>query len=96
MTLNKYLNQKDPIRMPCVLLKDSELIVSSVHTDIMKNVTSRVYINHTNPLVAGVEYKLIGTRLYATDGHGNEKGASCFRISDDSKYNSYNPKFKTT
>jgi hypothetical protein len=80
MTLTDYLNQKDPQRMPNVVLKKHELIIANTRTTIMGDKTSRVYINHDNPLVAGTEYCLIGSRLYTVDRDGNARNPSCFRV----------------
>lgn len=80
MTLKQYLKQKDPVRMPDVILTKKELIIASTHTNIRKETRSRVYIDTLNSLVAGLEYCLIGTHLYAVDSSGNPKGMSCFRI----------------
>lgn len=93
MTLHQYLSQKNPARMLSVIIKDKELSVASVYISARGEISSRVYINTDNPLLAGVEYRLIGTYLHAVDRDGNAKGRSCFRINDESKYNSYNPKF---
>jgi hypothetical protein len=87
MTLKEYLNQKDPIKMPEVVLKKSELIIANTRKDVMGRETSRVYINSDNPLVAGVEYQLKDGHLYTVDGDGNRKilGMSVFRVEDNAK-----------
>ena len=80
MTLKQYLNQKDPARMPQVILEKKDYIVASTRTNITGEKRSRVYINTDNPLLAGVEYCLIGSGFYTVDRDGNPKNRSCFRI----------------
>lgn len=80
MTLTEYINQQEPQRMPVVKLINKEVIVAATHTDVMGNVTKSVYINNPHPLVAGIEYCLIGGTLYTTDKHGNAKNRSCFHV----------------
>ncbi len=80
MTLKQYLNQKDPIHMPHVVLEKKEYKITNSRTSVMGETRSTVYINSDNPLVAGVEYCLIGSHLYTVDRDGNTKGMSCFRI----------------
>ncbi len=80
MTLREYLGQKDPQKQQNVVLTKKEYIVA--HVSVMHNSEkrTRVYINSYNPLVAGREYCLIGTRFYTTDSDGNPKNRSCFKI----------------
>lgn len=79
MTLNEYLKQKDPVRYPCVVLKKNQYKIAGTHT-IRGEQRSRVYIITKNPLIAGIEYCLIGKWFYATDSDGNPKGRSVFSI----------------
>lgn len=80
MTLKQYLNQKDPARMPQVVLGEKDYIVAGTITRITGEKRSRVYINTKDPLLAGIEYCLIGSGLYTVDRDGNPKNRSCFRI----------------
>ncbi len=80
MTLKEYLHQKDPVRMPTVIVKKNEYIVASTHTLRSGEVRKRVYFKSRNPLIAGTEYCLIGGSFYTTDHDGNPKNRSCFRI----------------
>ena len=84
MTLNAYLSQTDPVRMPCVKLEPEEYIVRTTLTAYTKNsgsqkVTIKQIFIHAFP---GVEYVQEGSwpQLYTTDKHGNPKAPSCFRI----------------
>lgn len=79
MTLTEYLNQKEPMRMPTVIVDKKEYIVASIHTLRNGEIRKRVYFKSKNELLAGVEYCLIGSRFYTTDRDGNPKSASCFR-----------------
>lgn len=78
MTLKEYLNQKEPQRMPTVYVKKREYIVVSAIT-VAGETRRQVYFRTRHPLLAGVEYTLIGTRFYTTDRDGNPKNLSCFR-----------------
>ena len=80
MTLNQYLNQKEPVRMPTVIVEKKEYKVMFTHKTANGEVRKRVCFKSKNELVAGVEYCLIGNRFYATDRDGNPKNASCFKI----------------
>ena len=79
MSLQEYLNQLEPQRMPTVVLTSKDYKIASTFK-IGGETRSRVYINTKNPLLAGTEYCLIGTRLYTTDSDGNPLNASCFKI----------------
>lgn len=77
MTLTQYINQKEPIHFPNVILEENEYtVVSSLK--IAGEIHKRVYINTKS--LAAIEYCLIGTKLYTTDKDGNPKNISCFRI----------------
>jgi len=80
MTLKEYLNQKDPVHMPHVVLEKKEYRVTNTHKTPRGEVQKTVYINSDNPLVSGVEYCLIGSHFYTVDRDGNVKNMSCFRI----------------
>ncbi len=80
MTLKEYLSQKDPVRMPNVIVKKNEYIVASTHTLRSGEVRKTVFFKSKNPLVAGTEYCLIGSSFYIVDRDGNPKNRSCFRI----------------
>ena len=81
MTLNQYLKQKDPIRMPDVIVKDSEYIAVTSRTLVRNGeVRKRVYFKTENKLLAGIEYCLVGNSFYTVDSDGNLKNRSCFRI----------------
>ena len=77
MSLKEYLNQKEPQRMPAVLIKPNEYKVSST-IKTGNEVRKSVYFKTKNPLLAGVEYCLIGTRFYTTDRDGNPLSRTCF------------------
>lgn len=84
MTLNHYLSQTDPERMPVVRLTPDEYTVTktmNVYTTQSKSkkvAIRQVFIN----AFPGVEYVQEGTwpQLYTTDGDGNPKARSCFYI----------------
>lgn len=86
MTLEEYINQKDPERMPHVILKIEEYTEGVRRKTRMGDVHTQIFI--TSPLFhqafpeARGEYLMMGKwpRLYAVDSDGNPKGASCFRI----------------
>jgi hypothetical protein len=82
MSLQEYLNQLEPQRMPTVVLtsKDYKIASTFKYGGVLR---SRVYINTKNPLLAGTEYCLIGTRLYTTDSDGNPLNSSCFKINNN-------------
>lgn len=80
MTLTEYLNQKEPVRMPTVIVDKKEYMVISTHKAANGEVRKRVCLKSKNTLVAGVEYCLIGNRFYTTDRDGNPKDASCFKV----------------
>lgn len=81
MTLSQYLKQKDPIKMPDVIVKDSEYIVVTSWTIFINGeVRKRVYFKTENKLLAGIEYCLVGNSFYTVDSDGNPKNRSCFRI----------------
>lgn len=80
MTLTQYLKQKDPIRMPDVIVKKNEYKVSTTHTYIMKEKREFVFFKTKNPLLSGVEYCIINGIFYTVDSDGNPKNRSCFRI----------------
>lgn len=77
MSLKEYFNQKEPQRMPTVLIKPNEYKVSSA-IKIGKEVRKSVYFNTKNPLLVGIEYCLIGTTFYTIDKDGNPLRRSCF------------------
>lgn len=84
MTLNQYLSQTDPERMPHVKLDPSEYFVKTTLTAYTNRsgrnkVTIKQVFIHAFP---GVEYVQEGNwpQLYTTDEHGNPKAPSCFRI----------------
>ena len=76
MNLTEYLNQKDPIRMPRVVLSKNEYILG-VKLKVGLNVIQEVYIDklpYNYCIVDGWR------RLYTMDSDGNPKSSSCFRI----------------
>ena len=63
MTLTEYLNQKDPIRNPNVIVQKSEVSISEsilVYSD--GHIQHRVYFKTDNPLLAGREYAIVTTQ----------------------------------
>lgn len=91
MTLQEYLNQADPQRMPRVIVQKSEYRVTNTRTymkdTVSEEIRKQVFFNTDNPLLAGVEYCLIGTHFYTVDRDGNPKKISCFSIPlNDSVY----------
>jgi len=83
MTLKEYLNQKEPVRNPNVILRRNEYTKASMIKMANGEIRTKVYIKTKNPLLAGIEYCLIGTRFYTVDGDGNPISASCFRIENN-------------
>ena len=79
MNLQEYLQQESPARFPRVVLDSSEYVVGATYT-IAGEKRKQVFINHASPLVAGIEYCLIGSRFYTTDRDGNPKSMSVFCI----------------
>jgi hypothetical protein len=77
MTLTKYLNQKDPVRMPDVLLQEGEYI---------KGTTIQIPGSYslTQVFIKGIDHEYVlrsdRAHLYTTDSDGNPKSVSCFRI----------------
>jgi len=80
MNLKEYLSQKEPVRMPRVIIEEHQYIVASNSKHSNGEVRRRVYFKTKNALLAGVEYCLIGGSFYTTDYDGNPKNRSCFRI----------------
>ncbi len=80
MTLKEYLSQKNPVKMPTVIVNKNEYIVAYTQTLRNGEVQKRVYFKTKNELLAGVEYCLIGNSFYTVDKDGNVKNRSCFRI----------------
>lgn len=77
MTLTEYLNQKDPVRMPDVLLQEGEYIKGVTIQIPGAYILTQVFIN-------GIDHEYVErsdrAHLYTTDGDGNPKSPSCFRI----------------
>ena len=79
MTLAEYKTQFDPIRKPTVYLKKGEYQLGSSITLNRNSVREQTL---TQCWVQGFpyEYCLIHDTLYTTDGDGNPKKISVFRI----------------
>jgi len=78
MALSEYNTQKDPARMPLVLLQEGEYklglkLTLSGGTETRQQVWVQGY---------PAEYCLVNgsTKLWTTDGDGNPKKRSCFTI----------------
>lgn len=87
MTLTEYLNQTEPKRKPYVTLEPNEYKLGLVLNGFRPNSgirekTTKVFISDESFIkeFGIVEYILIGSTLYTTDGHGNAKAASVFRV----------------
>lgn len=80
MNLKEYLSQKDPVRMPRVIIEEYQYIVASTSKHSNGEIRKRVYFKTKNTLLAGVEYCLIGSSFYTVDRDGNPKNRSCFSI----------------
>ncbi len=80
MTLKEYLSQKDPTRMPNVIVEEHQYKICSAIKLRNGEVRKTVYFKSRNPLIAGTEYCLIGGSFYTVDHDGNPKNRSCFRI----------------
>lgn len=77
MTLNEYLNQKDPERMPLVKLTPNCYTMGHVRKcgrDLHRSVWIKA--------LGGVEYCKVNniSGLYTTDRDGNPKNRSCFNV----------------
>jgi len=74
MTLTEYINQKEPIRKPKVILQDGEYKFGVTHTKGLDKVT-QVFIKGFP-----YEYSVTNKRgcLYTTDSDGNQKKLSVF------------------
>ena len=78
MTLTEYCQQRDPVRMPDVLLQEGEYKVL-----ITLNLAGKMHLRAIHVIMFNHEYaeKNDGTGiLWTTDDHGNPKSRSCFRI----------------
>lgn len=78
MTLTEYVNQKDPERMPKVILKHGEYLFGTKLTCLGgTEVRQQVFIKGFP-----YEYCMVNNWpvLYTTDTDGNPKKPSCFRI----------------
>lgn len=86
MTLKEYVNQKDPARMPVVQLKKTEYKKGVTYTSVMGKKRTYVFItsNLFNDKFLGITNEYIefddNKMLYATDGNGNARSKSCFRL----------------
>lgn len=76
MTLTEYLNQKDPARMPQVILQPNEYILGHFFgapgqriAEVFLPLIGHCYCVHEG-----------GKRLYTINRHGNSKSASCFYL----------------
>lgn len=86
MTLTEYLNQKEPQRMPNVLVELSELTIGTTLRSVNNAQTrTQVFFKTNHPLLQGAEYCLVnnGRTLMTTDSDGNPKRYSCFRLKED-------------
>jgi len=79
LTLTEYIAQSDPIHKPTVRLKEGEY---QLGTSITMHRNSVREETRTQCWVQGFpyEYCLIHDTLYTTDGDGNPKKISVFRI----------------
>lgn len=82
MTLTEYINQKDPVRMPYVVLDRSEFKVLTTTKWTDGTTFTHVVIPHFGYtyVLRGKLGQYVGQTLYTTNRDGNEKAASCFRI----------------
>ena len=79
MTLTQYLNQKDPVWFPTVVLKEEELnMLDTIYISGEKR--SLVTIKSDNPIVKDLHYCLVRGRLWVMDGHGNPRARSVFTL----------------
>jgi hypothetical protein len=83
MTLDEYLNQEKPVRMPSVMVKREELSIGGT-TKFAGETRTQVFFDSLNPLLLG-EYCIVnnGRTLMTTDDDGNPRRYSCFRIDFD-------------
>jgi len=77
--LDAYINQEVPQRMPTVYLKENEYSLG-IKTPVVtfagrKDTGQQIWVNGFL-----YEYCLVGEVLYTTDGDGNPKNMSCFRL----------------
>lgn len=93
MTLNEYLNQDEPQRMPNVILKPNEYSIGTTikiagHNDITQVFIQSDEFNKAFPGMTN-EYVVKGNekRLWTQDGEGNPKSLSCFYLPDMPVYN---------
>lgn len=77
MTLEEYLNQKDPVKMPNVWLTEQDY--DKVHKIKLPNGDTLTQI-----LIKGIDFIYLQknnlSHLYTQDGDGNIKAISCFNI----------------
>ena len=79
MTLTQYLNQKDPVWFPTVVIKEEELnMLDTIYISGEKR--SLVTIKSDNPIVKDLHYCLVGGRLWVMDEHGNPRARSVFTL----------------
>lgn len=81
MTLNQYLNQKDPTPFTRVLVSHNEVIFGPSIELANGEVLTEVYFNAPELthayIVKGKDKKGV---LFTTDNHGNPKMISCFTL----------------
>ena len=79
MTLTQYLNQKDPVWFPTVVIKEEELnMLDTIYISGEKR--SLVTIKSDNPIVNDLHYCLVRGRLWVMDEHGNPRARSVFTL----------------
>ena len=75
MTLAQYLNQDNPVRMPDVVLEESQCRIGHLVYD-----HRAVYIDDERlPAEYAVKVDDAGRKLWTTDSDGNPVARSCFR-----------------
>ena len=80
MELKEYLNQKDPVRFPSVILKGSQINIHHTIKVSSGETRSLVSIKSRNLLVKDLQYVMIGGRLWVMDSDGNPRTKSVFSV----------------
>jgi len=84
MTLQEYIDQTEPQKMPNVLLERSEIQIGKTINNVIKerSLTLVWIVDGCAELLWGIAYVLVGDdkTLWTTDEDGNPKKRSCFSL----------------
>jgi hypothetical protein len=82
MTLQEYLNQKNPIKFPNVILDKTEIHKGHTMNVGNRKLTQIWIIDGNAQILWGIMYLLIDNdpTLWTSDNDGNPKNRSCFSL----------------